>query len=267
MTQNIDAQFKLYIEPAQLDDAVNELGLLGTRTETAALVLESEGTVSTGEISIPWWNTQDDKLEQLVFPARELIVKNGTSNPNHLQTQNNISATLDREPTPDLIKESAPNAGIFNQLTIGLILSNTASLLFIIWLLRKRKVFSKDTSNTKKKNMARKSPSKYTELRRLIKEYDIEGIYTLLSGITKERFGLSSYAALIEHADSAGQAELKNSLTAIERMLYARSEAHSPDETNTNTAKLELNNLVSQIQKLEQSIHVTKVNDTILSPI
>ncbi|MFC5698640.1 BatD family protein [Pseudomonas sp. GCM10022186] len=67
-----------YPDQPQLDNKIDERGLIGSREEREALVPTSSGRLELPTVSIVWWNTRDDRLERSEIPARSLEV---ASNP------------------------------------------------------------------------------------------------------------------------------------------------------------------------------------------
>ncbi len=67
-----------YPDQPQLDNKIDERGLIGSREEREALVPTSSGRLELPTVSIAWWNTREDRLERSEIPARTLEV---ASNP------------------------------------------------------------------------------------------------------------------------------------------------------------------------------------------
>lgn len=62
-------------------DQVTEQGVIGQATQTVAMVAMQGGTLTLPEIRIPWWNTELDRLEYAVLPARTLQVQGSSPAP------------------------------------------------------------------------------------------------------------------------------------------------------------------------------------------
>lgn len=69
---------KIYPEPPVLDDQARSDGVNGLRMEKIAIIANTEGIVTVPEIRIPWWNTETDRAEQAVLPARTFKVIGAT---------------------------------------------------------------------------------------------------------------------------------------------------------------------------------------------
>ena len=66
---------KTYIEQPQLEDTPSADGFRAVRTESAAYVVSSPGEIEAAEISIPWWDTEENRLKYAKLPAKKINVK------------------------------------------------------------------------------------------------------------------------------------------------------------------------------------------------
>ena len=67
--------FKLYPDQPQMNDERKADGTLATRQEKTAIIPEQAGKYTLPEMRIPWWNTEQDKLEYAELPTREVMVQ------------------------------------------------------------------------------------------------------------------------------------------------------------------------------------------------
>ncbi len=67
-----------YSDQPKLSNETTELGLIGSREQSEALVPNRAGQVQIPAVEIVWWNTQTDSLERTHLPARSFAV---ASNP------------------------------------------------------------------------------------------------------------------------------------------------------------------------------------------
>ena len=65
---------KHYPDQPSIADAEISTGLLGTRTDSVAIVPTRAGTVTLPAVSIPWWDTQAQVMRNAEIPARTLQV-------------------------------------------------------------------------------------------------------------------------------------------------------------------------------------------------
>jgi len=70
---------KYYPDQPELSDERSDTGIIGTRSEQAAIIPNRAGSFVLPEITIPWWNVITDKLEYAVVPERTLQVQGGAS--------------------------------------------------------------------------------------------------------------------------------------------------------------------------------------------
>ena len=65
---------KYYPDQPQIEDAEGAEGVIGVRTDSAALVPVAPGSYEVPELRIPWWDTEADRLRWAVLPARTIRV-------------------------------------------------------------------------------------------------------------------------------------------------------------------------------------------------
>lgn len=65
---------KYYPDQPQIEDAEGADGVIGVRTDSAALVPVAPGNYEVPELRIPWWDTETDRLRWAVLPARTIRV-------------------------------------------------------------------------------------------------------------------------------------------------------------------------------------------------
>ncbi len=65
---------KYYPDKPSIEEAEADTGVVGLRTDSAALVPVRPGVYRIPEVRIPWWDTSTDRLRQAVLPGREITV-------------------------------------------------------------------------------------------------------------------------------------------------------------------------------------------------
>ena len=65
---------KIYADPPELTEFVNENGIVSVASTTVGIVPISEGELRLPEIRIPWWNTVTNREEIALIPARTIQV-------------------------------------------------------------------------------------------------------------------------------------------------------------------------------------------------
>lgn len=70
-------RLKVYPDQPEISERENDEGLVGQRKDTTAIVPVKAGQWQLPEISIPWWDTQAQRLRYATLPAKTLIVSPG----------------------------------------------------------------------------------------------------------------------------------------------------------------------------------------------
>ena len=70
---------KYYPDKPSIEEAEADTGIVGLRTDSAALVPVRPGVYRIPEVRIPWWDTEEDRLRYAVLPGREISVKPAAS--------------------------------------------------------------------------------------------------------------------------------------------------------------------------------------------
>jgi hypothetical protein len=65
---------KFYPDQPDISDAESASGLLGTRTDSSAIVPTAAGTVVLPEVRLPWWDTESGSLRYAILPPRTLTI-------------------------------------------------------------------------------------------------------------------------------------------------------------------------------------------------
>jgi hypothetical protein len=69
---------KQYLDQPEKEDEKSDTGVVGMRQEKIALIPTKTGNYIIPAIEIPWWNTEEDRLEYLRLPKKEITVNPGT---------------------------------------------------------------------------------------------------------------------------------------------------------------------------------------------
>ncbi len=83
--------FKQYPDQPALSDQKSRAGITGTRREKMAIIPNRPGNYTLPEIKLPWWNTEENRLEYTELPARQIVV---------LQAANDANDMTDFGPAP-----------------------------------------------------------------------------------------------------------------------------------------------------------------------
>src|SRR5690606_16105695 len=140
LAENYPDAFKVYPDQPALHDARSRDGITGTREEKAALIPQQAGTFVLPEISIPWWNTQTNRLEHARLPARTVDVKPAAAGAAQPPAAPALAPPSPRaapaQPSPE---PATPAAGISPWLWVSLALALGWAGTILAWVLRRRR--------------------------------------------------------------------------------------------------------------------------------
>ena len=142
---------KQYPDKPLLKNNINDDGLTGVQQIKVALIPSSAGTYTLPEITVPWWNTQTDKLEIARIEARTFTVSPASGSVTIDNQQPKINPIVTNN-TPDTIHEpiikpisvNTPDNSLPWKIS-SLLLS--IGLLFTLFLLWKNKSITPSTSS------------------------------------------------------------------------------------------------------------------------
>lgn len=89
------SQYKLYPDQPQLDQQVSSNGLLGTRTESLALVPNQAGEITLPAIEMRWWDTVNQRMQTASLPGKTVQVSASTTINNAPVVPNNQLLTME----------------------------------------------------------------------------------------------------------------------------------------------------------------------------
>jgi hypothetical protein len=89
------SQYKLYPDQPQLDQQVSSNGLLGTRTESLALVPNQAGEITLPAIEMRWWDTVNQRMQTASLPGKTVQVSANTTINNAPVVPNNQLLTME----------------------------------------------------------------------------------------------------------------------------------------------------------------------------
>jgi len=133
--------FKQYPDQPVLTDDKTRFGITGTRVEKTALIPNRAGEFVLPAIRIPWWNTDENKIEYAQIPEQKIVVSQAAGNttpagpvmnPLPLSAPDTSAAAV----TPP---KSVPDTGVSNpspgqQLPVSAQWRWVSLGLFILWL-------------------------------------------------------------------------------------------------------------------------------------
>ncbi len=124
---------KLYPDQAQTEDQVTIDGLVGTRTESVAIVANQSGSYTLPAVKLHWWNTSDNTENIVKIPERNITVIGTAPTSPSQPNQNQLSPTAPGIALPQTktvtIKQTSTHWG-----WIVATLFSTLAWLFTLWL-------------------------------------------------------------------------------------------------------------------------------------
>lgn len=127
---------KYYPDKPSIEEAEAETGIIGLRTDSAALVPVRPGVYRIPEVRIPWWDTVENRLRYATLPGREISVETAAG-----ETANNLAAEApqaqatadDAAQLPIRVEDSLnPWKGISGLLALGWLLT-AAAFAWRVW--------------------------------------------------------------------------------------------------------------------------------------
>ena len=118
---------KYYPDQAVTQDLTDGQGIIGSRSQSIAVVATRPGSLTLPEVRIPWWNTKLSKLEYAVIPAQRLTA---LTNGNKKAPEPNQEPTITQEQIPQVAMPSMPSEPTPTSLMWPLI----SLCLLLLWL-------------------------------------------------------------------------------------------------------------------------------------
>lgn len=115
----LPAGLKAYPDEAKLSDAARGVSVVGTRTQSIALIADQPGRFTIPALRLEWWDTRSNQAREVTLPPRTLVVAPAAGSP--LSTQSSPSpqvsapaaagaASAARTPAPAATASSRPGA-------------------------------------------------------------------------------------------------------------------------------------------------------------
>lgn len=137
---------KLYPDQPLTKDIKSQDGITGSQQIKVAIIPATSGRFVLPEITIPWWNTQSNKLQLARIPARTILVKAELAktkkqpHESHPSTTHEVSATDPiTQPAPIVQLSKSDEQAIFWKLTSLALVIGWALSLVVFWKLKSKK--------------------------------------------------------------------------------------------------------------------------------
>ena len=226
--------YKVYPDQPQLEEQAIGDGVLGTRTESLALVPNQAGELVIPAIEMRWWDTKNQRMQTASLPATKVQVNPSTAI-NNAPLANNAPLTtmepLDLNPEPAGFFGSVGSAKASMLVKLSLLLN--ALLLATIALL----LFSRRKQRTIKKTSSQQKTSPLLNLKQQLKAIEIEAknnnLMAMRDGIVtwgQCLFAETPPTTLKALSLLLDDAELQQQFAQLDRQLY-KGEAESTEDS------------------------------------
>ena len=226
--------YKVYPDQPQLEEQAIGDGVLGTRTESLALVPNQAGELVIPAIEMRWWDTKNQRMQTASLPATKVQVNPSTAI-NNAPLANNAPLTtmepLDLNPEPAGFFGSVGSAKASMLVKLSLLLN--ALLLATIALL----LFSRRKQRTIKQTSSQQKTSPLLNLKQQLKAIEIEAknnnLMAMRDGIVtwgQCLFAETPPTTLKALSLLLDDAELQQQFAQLDRQLY-KGEAESTEDS------------------------------------
>jgi hypothetical protein len=226
--------YKVYPDQPQLEEQAIGDGVLGTRTESLALVPNQAGELVIPAIEMRWWDTKNQRMQTASLPATKVQVNPSTAINNAPLADNAPLTTmepLDLNPEPAGFFGSVGSAKASMLVKLSLLLN--ALLLATIALL----LFSRRKQRTIKQTSSQQKTSPLLNLKQQLKAIEIEAknnnLMAMRDGIVtwgQCLFAETPPTTLKALSLLLDDAELQQQFAQLDRQLY-KGEAESTEDS------------------------------------
>ena len=214
------SQYKLYPDQPQLDQQVSSNGLLGTRTESLALVPNQAGEIVLPAIEMRWWDTVNQRMQTASLPGKTVQVSASTTINNAPVVPNNQLLTM--EPL-NLNAEAAKVENTAPSMLVKLSLAFNAPLLAAIAALvagrRRQQTVTQASSEVKTSALLNlKQQLKAIEVQ--AKQNNLMGMRDAILSWGQCLFAQTPPTTLKQLATLLDDIELQEQFAQLDRQLY-----------------------------------------------
>lgn len=255
------ADYKLYADQPQLDNAKTSQGIIGIRNESYAIVPSRAGQLTLAEQRISWWDTKSDVWQETILPAQTVTVLPSLNNPieppsSAPQQTNNISS-LDSSlpPTPNNEILTPANNTDWPWKLATLLLAGI--VFFQFYFLRKLTKTPTQKTDARKESSSANELQAWQDLNYDFKNQSATEIRkSLLNWAQKSvNRNITSLSALANHSQSE---VLSTQLGLLDAKLYGSS-----DQFDAN----ELKKAVAEFREQLKTKKSTKNSAEVLAPL
>ena len=209
--------YKRYPDQPQLEEAANGGTILGTRTETMALVPNRAGQITFPEIKLRWWDTVNQRMQTASLPAKTVNVAEASNQPTAAPLNSGSALSVPQTVQPQVINtEQLPNPLIKWSLALNALLIAT---LVTLVLMRNKSVTKSRHPQSEQDSAAQ------LDLKQKLKVIEIEAKHNNLPKLRDAilRWGKSLFPELVtlkQLANLLDDDQLQVLLQQLDHQLY-----------------------------------------------
>ncbi|MEH6469048.1 MAG: BatD family protein, partial [Porticoccus sp.] len=227
--------FKIYPDQPQLNNDVSSNGVMGTRSESIAIVPSRGGTITLPPITVQWWDTASNQIRETVLDGKTLTIKPAE---NTISVPESVAETPSTAETP-LIENQQPGLIFWLLIMSNVLLLGVAIAFLILWRVARKKAFAEPAPSEDPPE--RKEAALFKQLQQQAKSNSPSAFREALMVWASTRWQ-RPLVTLDEVAIVANDPLLTTELEALDRALY------SPDASTT----IDLDCLLEQLKTLRK---------------
>lgn len=217
-------EFKLYPEQPQLDNDVTHDGVIGTRSESVALIASQGGNIELPAITVKWWDTSSDQMRETVLAAKTLSVKPAETSILGTEPETEISTATERP--ENTTQAPSPLSRLLIASNV-ILLSLVIILLILLWKSSKN---PKITVDEKQNTVEPDEAELFRQLKQQAKHSNLSAFREVLLRWASA-FWHHPQITLEEIAIKAGEPTLTDELKSLDQLLYSPDTANKVEPT------------------------------------
>lgn len=150
---------RYYPDQTQDDSSISEQGIVTTITQSVALVPGAPGELVLPEVSIPWWNTLENRVEYATLPEHVITVTPASTTAPTVQTPPGVT----EDPAPPASNEATADSTLW-KMALGIsVILNGLLIAAVAWLMLRQPRTTVVTTSAEKKAAKQNADKKQKE--------------------------------------------------------------------------------------------------------
>ena len=223
LIQAVGEGFKVYPDQPQLSDDTDSNGVIGTRSESMAIVPTHEGSITLPPVTLEWWDTVNNKVQTTILESQTLQVKPNTE-------LANSAPSLQQQPvapTGDIaIEQAEPET---NGLIWLLLATNGLCLLAFIYLFIKLR---QQPAAINQQTSATPSPGErelFKAVKKAARQNDLKTCRNAILAWARKHWGNPSLLTLQQVLQHSLAVELTADFNHLDQALYNSNDSETVD--------------------------------------